>query len=116
MSKEVSREQIVNDILRVQKELGDEYLSKKKYDKLGSYSSTTVQKVFGLWGNALKEILNVEPKIFIGHNGNVVPTRPCSICGKKTRYIKYCSHVCKLKGFKIKRKYKKSYSSLWDES
>jgi len=50
---ELTDEEIINDIKRVAKEFGKEYISVSTYRKTGKYSQTAIQGHFGTWKNAL---------------------------------------------------------------
>lgn len=50
---ELTDEDIIEDIKRVEKELDRDYISITTYKKFGRYSQTAIQGHFGTWGNAL---------------------------------------------------------------
>ena len=51
--KELTDEEIIEDIKRMAKELGHDYISISTYKKFGKYSQTAIQGHFGTWQNAL---------------------------------------------------------------
>lgn len=51
--RNVEDNELLNDLVRVAQEVGNETLTTKEYEKLGKYCVSTVQKRFGSWKNAL---------------------------------------------------------------
>ena len=51
--RELTDEEIIDDIKRVAKELNKDYISISAYKKNGKYSQTATQRHFGTWKNAL---------------------------------------------------------------
>ena len=51
--KELTDEEIIEDIKRVAQELEHDYISISTYRKCGQYSQTAIQGHFGTWKNAL---------------------------------------------------------------
>ncbi len=54
-NRNISKEEIVEDIKRVAKALNRDSLTKVEYDKTGNYHSSTIGRKFGTWANALEE-------------------------------------------------------------
>lgn len=52
---EISSEELIADLKRVQQEKRCESLSMAEYDQIGKYNSSTVSRRFGTWNNALKK-------------------------------------------------------------
>lgn len=51
--RNISDEELINDILRVAKLCGTDRLSRSVYEKHGKYGRTTISRKFGSWNNAL---------------------------------------------------------------
>lgn len=54
--RNVSDEELINDILRVAKLCNTDRLSRSTYTKYGNYGSTTICRRFGSWNNALGKV------------------------------------------------------------
>lgn len=52
--RNVSKEELINDIIRVKKILNKDTLSYRDYDSNGKYSSNTIIRRFETWNNALQ--------------------------------------------------------------
>lgn len=53
--RELSDEEIIQDIKRASNQLGRDWISISEYKKNGKYSQTAIQGHFGTWKNALKK-------------------------------------------------------------
>ena len=86
----ITKQQIIDDIKRVHKTSG-KTPSRKLYDKLGIYCSTTLRRAFGSWKKAIEETLDV--KII---KTKIIP-HACQNCGVQTRNPKFCCQACAAK-------------------
>ena len=53
--RNISNEELINDMLRVKNELKKESIAYREYDSSGKYRAATIAKRFGSWNNALKK-------------------------------------------------------------
>lgn len=85
----ITKQDIENDLREVQKQL-NRIPKKREYDRIGSFSSTPVKRIYGSWNNALEEIFNKQHRktpIEIGDG-------KCKNCNQKTKNPKFCSKSC----------------------
>jgi 5-methylcytosine-specific restriction endonuclease McrA len=54
-NKSGSDQELLDDLKRVASKLGTDNLIKREYDEHGNYSSTTIERRFGRWNNALEK-------------------------------------------------------------
>ena len=53
-NKNISKQDLIDDLIRTSKKIGDKYLSMSLYEKNGKYSATPFIKQFGSWILALE--------------------------------------------------------------
>lgn len=53
--RDVSDEELLEDLRRVAELLKTDYFSRSEYQKLGKYGSSTITRRFGSWNNAIKQ-------------------------------------------------------------
>ncbi|MBR0178127.1 MAG: hypothetical protein IJQ11_11965, partial [Bacteroidales bacterium] len=54
--RDVSDEELLEDLRRVAEVLKTDYFSRSEYQKLGKYGSSTITRRFGSWNNAIKTV------------------------------------------------------------
>ena len=83
----MGKEQLELDLKRLEKQF-NKVPTKVLYEKHGEYTIRSIQKYYGKWSNALKEVFGVEPKIPKSQESF------CLQCGTKTKNPKFCSRTC----------------------
>lgn len=84
----MQKEQLRLDLINVKNTL-NKSLTKRLYDKTGTYSSATVEKYYGSWSLAMQEIFGTEPR-----KREARKPRPCLNCETITKNAKFCSSSC----------------------
>ena len=70
--RNISKSDMINDLIRVANELDTPTLSKKQYNSIGKYSADTIAKHFNGWSNAILECGLVPLKISIKKRYNKI--------------------------------------------
>ena len=80
---------LIEDLARVKDEI-QELPSRSKYKKYGQFHPATIERRFGSWNKALKEIFGE----VIREQPELRPIIKCLKCGKETKNAKFCSRAC----------------------
>jgi hypothetical protein len=55
-NRNVTKEELIDDLVRVITETGNNQISRQEYIKKGKYSFEPFRRIFGTWSNAIKEV------------------------------------------------------------